>query len=223
MAIKHRAYTFTSKIFHEYLQHTILHNNGKIDLTSLKSIVDKNLKDYSQMSKQVLDDLRFSYEWIETTSESENPQPTYLYLIILSAWLKPTLSLSGQLPMSWKVLELLLPHLGWHINDMNILLRGKPLHTLVESSHISSFISKFSCIDQFGGWIDLDTIKYLHSILNASKVSLLELKEICLPISNFAQLLGRDSQEIISVAFIDAENMLSRAIEENSDLFVVLD
>lgn len=220
MAVIHRAYSFDSGLFHRYLQEKTVHQK-LLRLDVLLQLAEETVAGASETTQQALEDLRFDDGWFETSDDGVT-WSTHWYMIILARHLTPAPSLSNRSPVSWKVLDLTLSTLGWGHAELETLLRGQPLHTLVESSNNPLFVTEFTCINQFGGWLRQSEVRRLYSHLLQTQ-RLHSRYAVSEELSKFALLWSQSPAEMLGQAYADAMEMLTVALDKDEALFVVLD
>jgi hypothetical protein len=127
MAIVHRAYSFDPKTFHRRLNDRLVLQK-RLQLNVLLALAEEAVASASGTVQQALRDIRFDDEWLDSSDE-EVSWTTHWYMVALAGELTPAPSLSNRSAVSWRVLELALPFLGWDEAEVRLLLRGKPLHS----------------------------------------------------------------------------------------------
>jgi hypothetical protein len=175
----------------------------------------------SEATRQALNDLRFDSEWLDTSTD-EATWPSYWYMIVLARELIPAPSLSNRSRLSWAVLESFLSQEGWHESQIELLVRGRKLRTLVESSGNPLIVAEFTGINQYGGWLDLDEIGRLYSRLLTVRRDQL-VSSIPAGLAQLASLCSQDPIEMFDKAHADVTEMFETAIARDQALFVILD
>jgi len=222
MAIIHRAYSFDPARFHANLESKIV-EQGRLRLDVLRDWAADIVANASPTVQQTLKDIRFDDEWLDASDESVS-RSDFWYMIVLAETLSPMPSLSNRLPVSWRVLREILPYVGWNTAEVELIIRGKWLRTLVESSGNTLFTAEFTTLDQFGGWLSVDDQKTLWSrLLSVEHYFPFPTKELPESFLSFANLWLLSPTEMLEKGFADAREMLQAAIAQNSALLVALD
>lgn len=222
MAVIHNAYTFDPVKFHIMLEERVIYKR-KLSVDALFSMAKEIVINADETTLDTLKYLRYSNEWL-CASGLEFCLTGEWYMIAIASVLSPAPSLSSRLPASYYFLELALPVLGWTEGQVKKLLCGKPLRTLVETSGNSLFIAEFSALDQFGGWIDLYSVRTIFSRLQLLQDQFsFPSSNITDTITELSEMWNQDPRKMLVSAYSDAEDMLKTAIERNSALFLILD
>ncbi len=223
MPVTHRAYTFNPLQFHKEVEdRSIIENRFSLD--ALLKWARYVVSDASEATRETLRYLRFDPEWLDPTDN--NVFSTDLYIIVLAKYLFPAPSLSNRLH-SYAILELILPLAGWTDSQIQLLLRGRQLHTLLEFSANPIFIAEFRDVDQYGGWIETEDAKELISKITIAQQHFLSPGEkelqVLDKVSKFPVYQQQSLQEILRKAYEDATEMLETSIKRNEALFIIFD
>jgi hypothetical protein len=222
MAIIHRAYSFDPIVFHSMLQEKLMKHN-QFSLDTVLDLARTIVSNAPENTKRVLEDMRFDDVWLDT-SDDEISHTNEWYMIALAQNLSPAPSLSNRLQVSHIVLKLILPITGWTDTEVELLLRGQLLDTLVESSGNTFFINEFRGLKQYGGWLSVDDIKsLLFRLQGVERYFSSPSREAEEALAKFAVHWSLSPGEMMRKAYADAREMLQTAIERNSALFVLLD
>jgi hypothetical protein len=222
MTIIHTAYRFDPLRFHTLLEEKII-DQGALRLDRLQRWAVELAANASDVMLHVLANMRYGEEWLDSSDDSVS-KSDFWYMIVLSQACSPNPSLSNRQRVSWRVLEQVLPVLDWPRPQIDLLIRGEWLHTLVESSGNVLFIDEFTTVDQFGGWLRLSDAQSLLSHLQVNQKQFLSPpSEFIEALSDFAKLWSQSPVEMINKAYADATEMLQTAIDHYEALFVILD
>ena len=235
MGVVHRAYRFEPVLFHKYLQSNLMVGD-RLSLEALRTLAVTTVDSANESTRQALNAIRFTPESLKASGDSPEAEQDFaeprvrinhageLYMAILCGNLSPVPSLSNRLQISWQVLEIGLPHLGWNINDVKSLIYGYPLHSLVKSSGIAQFASIFTGVDQFGGWLSYGATASLISKISKAR-SAIQATTQGLPsnLIELAELGSTDPRDMIRDAYADALEMLQTVLDKSQVLFLVLD
>jgi hypothetical protein len=222
MAITHSAYTFNAKKFHDVLRDRIV-QNGALSATALYKTAESTMARAGQSTQHFLTNVRFDKDWLNT-SDLEVSKTIYWYIIALADTCTPAPSLSSHFPVGFRVVQTTLPLAAWETSAIETVIRGQPLHTLVDSSNNPLFMNEFVGVDQFGGWIPRDKAKELLSKLQAAEQFFTGNAPASLEaVSEIARLWAQAPRDVMRIAYSDAVAMLRSAKDADSDLFVILD
>lgn len=220
MAVAHLAYTFDPIEFRQRFQAEFLHAN-QLNLHSLHHAAAQVVSNATDRTRRLLSALRFDDQWLDTSSDS--PRENEWFILVFSSHLIEATSLSNRFKASWQVLQWILPDVGWASDQVRSLTFGRNLHSLIGTMSHKGLASTFSGLDQYGGWLDLDTsVELRDRLIDAAPYFHRDSYRPSEPLASLATHLSRSPKELIEDAYLDSLDMLGAAIERTQDLFLVL-
>ena len=223
MPLTHKAYTFNPPQFHREIEEQSISNND-FSLNNLLPYCRQIVANASDVTQKTLHYLRYDSEWLDPVDEGLFA--TDLYIIVLAKHLTPAPSLSNRLH-SYGILELVLPYANWTQEQIKLLIRGKPLHTLLEFSNNPILLRAFTDVDQYGGWIDLQEVEKLFARLTRAADHFFSPQDrefIAIDeLSKFPAYKQRDLQNILRDAYTDAKEMLETSLQRGEPIFIIFD
>lgn len=221
MAIIHRAYTFQAGVFHAQLQRKLaqgvtLFPEYLLDLAKIST------RNNSMPVQNILKDIRYDDDWL---SISKTDSHTFLwYMLALANTVDFAPSLSKHFPMGHHILKEVLRQSGWLDKEITLILYGQPLQTLVESAGSVFLAQELVGVDQFGGWLNLDTIiPLLARLQETANPFNFPHREILEKVADFATTWDSEPKNLLLTVYEDANAMLQTAIDRQSALFLILD
>jgi len=217
MAIVQAAWTFDPTQFHTMLWEKIVVDE-QVCFDLLLDLAKAAVANPSEGTRTALEFIRFDEEWLDPS----DPSPNYWYLLALSSMLSLAPSLSTRFIPSWRVMKDVLPFARWSETEINQLIRGKSLSSLVLSSGNSLFSETFDFRHPSSeGWLSFADAQTLLPRLEASQ------EYFSLPQSikaiEWAKFWKRDSRLLLQDSYKDALDMLNTAILRKSALFIVFE
>jgi hypothetical protein len=223
MAVLHRAYHFDADAFHRALRPMIFTGDG-IDEDKLQQAARAVVATASPVTNDMLIMLRFDQELLDTPEpDISRTHLWYLYLLAQSVQSAP--SLGNRFHGSYYILERVLPLVGWSDDDVRSLIRGYPLHTLVESSNDPALIAEVRLgVDPYGGWLTQTQATQLFSRLQRHQDTIrVPSDELRLALAEYAEWNKTTVDDLLERAYGDALEMLQTTISKRKDLFIILD
>jgi hypothetical protein len=166
--------------------------------------------------------MRYDEEWLEA-SDPEISCTDRWYMLMLASGCSIAPSLSDPLQTGHYVLRTMLPSAGWTPDEVNLLIHGHELATLIATAQEPLFTSAFSP-SQHGGWLDNDAIARLQTRLTHSGGFFSAPESAGHPwLQEYGKLVGNDPAKLLDESFHSSLNMLTIARTRGSALYLVLD
>jgi hypothetical protein len=222
VAVIHRAYTFDPLAFHQDLQAKLVVDN-QLRLEILRDLAISISAHPTETIQQVLIYLEFDSEWFDTDEEDVSYTDKW-YVLALAEKLSPAPSLSHRCQVSFRVLEDVLPFLGWSPDEIKLLVYGERLHRILELFGHPLFVAEFRCINSYGGWLSTEIAAQLlsHLLLMEDFFPSAAL-EVRKDIKDLAGWWSRSPADLLSQAYTDAREMLETALARKQALYLLLD
>lgn len=223
MAILHRAYHFNAHTFHRTLRPTIF-TAGAIDEGKLHDAARAVVTPASPVTQDMLIMLRVDRELLDTP-EPDVSRTHLWYLCLLAQSVQAAPSLSNRFRGSYSILERILPRFGWVPTEVTTLIRGLPLHTLVESSGDLALIAEVRIgLDPYGGWIPLAQARHMLAHLHHHHAAIhTPSDQLQNELSDYAERNNTTPVDLLERGYADAVEMLQATIATEQDLFIILD
>lgn len=227
MALIHRAFTFDVDKLERKLQPAIV--NGRLEPLALFQLAVQVVEKASSSTIQVLDWLRFDQDWLNI-SDTQTMRSHLWSLINLADLLSPSPSLSDNHLGSYSVLKLILPLAGWSDTDVNTMIVGSPLSTLLKILNDSLSEDDYVASKQLHGygWISLEEVQnLLYKLKQSEGYFLNQVEESSQKILQWTEAssatLKEDSKNLLRYAYADGINMLQASVSKQQPLFLTLD
>jgi hypothetical protein len=219
MAVLHRAFTFSPEPFHRRMAEAIAAGQ-ELDLRALHQMAQAALHRATSETWQALEAMRFEQRWLDV-SEPDLPHSTEWYALLLAQELTSAPGLSRDGVAAFAILRQALPALEWEQGDIDALIFGDPLQTLLASAGDARFTSEFAGIDQYGGWLSQTRLRHMSSKLQSAQSSAAATAP---QITNLLEEIGVFSPaESLRVSLTMAQVMVQTAMDREQALFLVLD
>jgi len=223
MAVLHRAYHFDANAFHRTLRPTIFTADA-IDEGKLRDAARAAVATASSVTHDMLIMLRFDPELLDMP-EPDVSRTHLWYLFLLAQSVQSAPSLGNRFHGSYYVLERVLPLFGWIPTEVRTLIRGLPLHTLVESSGDSALIAEFRIgVDPYGGWLPSTQARPLLARLQQDLSAIhTPSEQLQNALIEYAEWNRTTPADLLERAYADALEMLETTVTKQEDLFIILD
>jgi hypothetical protein len=219
----HSAYTFSPTDFNAQLvrQLTIRHELFEL---ALHTQAVSTVRNASETTLEVLKRLRFDVEILSTTGKGDSPL-SFWYAICLAPYLKVAPSLSGgRCYSAHEVLKRILPILKWGPVDIDQLIYGRPLSEIVQLGQETILISKIRALDQFGGWLPLDSAsEVLTRLKEVERCIRAPTPEMVIVLGDIAKRSNTNPDRLIGDSFDDLTLMLKSALDQKGALYLIAD
>jgi hypothetical protein len=223
MAVLHRAYHFDANVFHRTLRSTIFTADA-IDDGKLQDAARAAVATASPVTQDMLIMLRFDPELL-VTPEPDVSRTHLWYLFLLAQSVQAAPSLGNRFCGSYYLLERVLPLVGWAPTEVTTLIRGLPLHTLVESSGDSALFAELRIgLDPYGGWLPSTQARPLLARLQQQYSAIhTPSEQLQNALSEYAEWNRTTPTDLLERGYADALEMLQTTIAKQKDLFIILD
>jgi hypothetical protein len=224
VALIHQAWTFDAADFHRWLASRTV-KDGELRTELLRKVAESVFKNASQSTKRALEWMRLDDEaWLEEPGPDESHTDEW-YMIALAARLDPAPSLSSnRSPVSYHVLEQVLPLARWSEKDVRLLLYGRPLGTLAAASNNVLAVEFARSLNSYQdrGWLSTHMAVTLLNRLVATE-SLWASPQSEIEWLNEPIVPAQKPETPLKIAFSDAKEMLETASRREQALFLILD
>jgi len=222
MGVFHIAFQFYATDFHKRLQNQML-IDGNWYPEYARALARKIISKAPPDALETLMSFRFDTSWL-TYEEVEDSTPTDWYVIFLTTMLTKSPSLSNRFVGNYEILRKLLPVAGWSLEEINKLLIGRNLNTLVEASENRILIENITGLEQYGGWLDaVDIQSLLKQFVEVKDLFYSPSPSALDRIAHFSSLWNTEPRALARLAYLDGFEMLSTANQAGSDLFLILE
>lgn len=226
MAYKQKAFTFDAKQLHEKLlsYHT---SDRSYDLHQLKQDI-QNFPS-SEPNNVALIFMRFDEEWFEYEHIEESAGE--LFLVFLASNLSSCESISENHRLNFQAIQMLLTEFGWAENEIQRLLHGDKLSSMVEI-YAPDFLKLDTDIARVlyshGGWLSNEKILKLAKQLDSisSEVNVQNPRMLTLLHTYSKQMTSKilrlTTDELVN-AYQRTRVMLDTALQRGHDLYLIAD
>lgn len=231
MAPYHYAYTFNAKEFHAQLEETII-RDGRVDYELFAENARTSFFTATAETKLILEIMGLDEDYYRDDDPllfEEDADDTFRehlwYMICLAPVLRPIPSLAyNRFHGSHHVLRKILPLAGWRIKQIDHLIFGAHVMTLLKDEN-PIFKEEFKYL-AVGGCLNLRQIRATHRHLQSSKAyfcakSPLSVRTISkLMLAQYAGYNAKDPLDILDMAYADAIDMLQAALDRQEEMHI---
>lgn len=221
MAIIYRAYTFSPVVLFQDLVNNVV-DAGRISeqllFNKAKDVVDNSI----MPSREVLELARFDEDWLNYLDKDVSRSHLWFLLVLISK-LNPIPDIDTR-TKHHIVLPRLMPLLGWSQPQIELLIRGRPLNSLIETSGNNLFINEFvPGINAYGGWLDTETAAQLLVELQIStnSISTLEMTDRIQKETSLSPDFY--SETALHNALVEIARILQISVARREALFIIID
>ena len=222
MAVCHFAYTFDPRSFVATLRDCIA-RDGRLDLERLHDRAKSALEAPSKAAGEALIAIRYSDTWIEAP-EDEADLPEKWFVTALTGHFCIAPSLGRQRPAHHVILEALLPGTGMLEADIQHLIHGDDLVSILTDSGVAMPPGRLGALRDFGGWLSPASIGGLRQELERVRGHFLNIgPEHRTVLARIHPDWGADADRLAREAHAAAQEMLECAQRRKQALYVLLD
>ncbi len=222
MTVCHFAYTFDPRSFVATLRECIT-RDGRLDLERLHDRAKSALEAPSKAAREALVAIRYSDTWIEAP-EDEADLPEKWFVIALTGHFSIAPSLGWQRPAHHVILDALLPSAGMSEADIQRLIHGDDLVSILTDSGIAMPAGRLGALRDFGGWLSPGSIGGLRQELERVRSHFLNIgPEQRTALARIHPDWGADADRLARETYASAQELLECAQKRKQALFVLLD
>jgi hypothetical protein len=222
MAVVHVAFQFNPSDYYKELLNRMF-TDGSWNPDNARILARSIVSEATSEEEETLLYFRFDHSWLPYEA-IEGSTPTDWAVLFLTKMLTKSPSLSNRFMGSYAILKTLLPLAGWSPEEINMLLTGRNLNTLIEASGNDILINNITGLQQYGGWLEVADIQnLLEQFLKTEDLFCSPPSSTLTEIAHFASLWHIEPQTLVRLAYLDGFDMLNTATQSEKDLILVLD
>jgi len=215
----HIAYTFDADGFHYKLAAKAV-REGQLDQLKLQKMAISVMETATDDIKRILTDMKYDDDWLDDPDKDQS-QAYLWYMVNLATVFNPCPSLSNnRFRGSYYVLEKVLPIVNWSKTQVQELIWGKFLKSLLTTTEYADL---FHNISIYGGCLNInDSTAILSHFTNTRENFLNPSVEMLNTIDEYAAYNQLSPIELLNLAYLDTLDMLHTAIHRNEALYLLL-